>query len=232
MKVDAAAVSGIQVTDASLTDVFLAGRFTDTGVVTVQVGSNDATFHVHRSLLTDESTFFASTLDGNFKEAVENEVKLPEEEPETFEHFVQWLYHGLPDKRATVPNYPTHAARVKKIVDLYVLADKIGCRALRDDVVSEFYHLVQGHLCGFPYASIYLIYDAPITIVPLRRIVVAYFAWISGPAGLQNAPNFEKVLDTLPEFAKQVLLAMIGRYATGGTETPFKKGVEHFLDKE
>lgn len=139
---DVAGVSDTQMIDVSLAYAFLSGRFTDAGVVTVKVGSDNATFHVHGLLLTNESTFFASALDGNYKEAAENEVKMPEEDPATFEYFVQWLYHGLHDRHTATCDVSAHTTSVKEIVNLYVLGDKIGCLALKKDVVSDFYHLV------------------------------------------------------------------------------------------
>ncbi|KAK3066575.1 hypothetical protein LTR53_017022, partial [Teratosphaeriaceae sp. CCFEE 6253] len=49
---------------------------------------------VHKELLTAASPFFAAALDGTFAEGLDQAVRLPEEKPEIFEWFLQWLYTG------------------------------------------------------------------------------------------------------------------------------------------
>ncbi|KAK5712992.1 hypothetical protein LTR17_017705 [Elasticomyces elasticus] len=51
-------------------------------------------YMVHKELLTASSPFFAAALDGAFAEGLEQVVRLPEEKPEVFEWFLQWLYTG------------------------------------------------------------------------------------------------------------------------------------------
>jgi poly(rC)-binding protein 2/3/4 len=49
---------------------------------------------VHKELLTSASPFFAAALNSTFAEGMEQVVRLPEEKPESFEWFLQWLYTG------------------------------------------------------------------------------------------------------------------------------------------
>ncbi|EME39765.1 hypothetical protein DOTSEDRAFT_107663, partial [Dothistroma septosporum NZE10] len=49
---------------------------------------------VHKELLAGASPFFAAALNGTFAEGLEQVVRLPEEKPETWEWFLQWLYTG------------------------------------------------------------------------------------------------------------------------------------------
>ncbi|GAB7357272.1 hypothetical protein MBLNU459_g8243t2 [Dothideomycetes sp. NU459] len=69
-------------------------------IATVIVGSSEqkhqaeATFKIHKKLLTRASPFFAVALDGAFAEGLDQAVTLPEEKPEIFEWFVWWLYTG------------------------------------------------------------------------------------------------------------------------------------------
>ncbi|WPG98125.1 Hypothetical protein R9X50_00091100 [Acrodontium crateriforme] len=71
-----------------------------TGVVPVIVGdSNDKSrpqtqYMVHKELLTAASPFFAAAFNGSFAEGLDQVVRLPEERPEIFEWFLQWLYTG------------------------------------------------------------------------------------------------------------------------------------------
>ena len=47
---------------------------------------------IHKELLTSASPFFAAALNGTFAEGMDQTVRLPEEKPEIFEWFLQWLY--------------------------------------------------------------------------------------------------------------------------------------------
>lgn len=49
---------------------------------------------VHRELLTSASPFFAAALNSTFAEGLDQTVRLPEEKPDIFEWFLQWLYTG------------------------------------------------------------------------------------------------------------------------------------------
>ncbi|KAJ9620969.1 hypothetical protein H2203_007556 [Taxawa tesnikishii (nom. ined.)] len=51
-------------------------------------------FRLHKEVLTRASPFFAAALNGAFAEGMDQTVKLPEEKPDIFEWFVQWLYSG------------------------------------------------------------------------------------------------------------------------------------------
>lgn len=70
------------------------------GVATVVVGDSghksrpQTQYLVHKELLTSASPFFAAALNGTFAEGMEQVVRLPEEKPESFEWFLQWLYTG------------------------------------------------------------------------------------------------------------------------------------------
>ena len=62
----------------------------------MRVGTQDpsAEWHLPKLLLTHCSLFFAAALDERFAKAKSNTVLLPDENPGTFETFVQWMYTG------------------------------------------------------------------------------------------------------------------------------------------
>ena len=64
--------------------------------MTVLVGGQEPQqrFHLHKDLLCNVSEFFSAALTGNFKEAEDGKITLPEQNPETFKYFVHWLYTG------------------------------------------------------------------------------------------------------------------------------------------
>lgn len=70
------------------------------GFATVLVGEPnnkqrpETKYLIHKELLTSASPFFAAALNGTFAEGMDQTVRLPEEKPEIFEWFCQWLYTG------------------------------------------------------------------------------------------------------------------------------------------
>lgn len=72
--------------------------FTSTATVLVGEEGSKAKplsqYLVHKELLAGASPFFAAALNGTFAEGLEQVVRLPEEKPETWEWFLQWLYTG------------------------------------------------------------------------------------------------------------------------------------------
>lgn len=69
-------------------------------MATVIVGDEESTarppvtYLIHKELLTSASPFFAAALNSTFAEGLDQTVRLPEEKPEIFEWFLQWLYTG------------------------------------------------------------------------------------------------------------------------------------------
>jgi hypothetical protein len=49
-------------------------------------------FTVHQDLISTRSEFFAKALRGDWKEAQERTVVLPDDEPEVFRLYLQFLY--------------------------------------------------------------------------------------------------------------------------------------------
>jgi hypothetical protein len=63
------------------------------------VGKPDASmqeFFVHQSLIVARSEFFAKALRGEWKEAHQRKVSLPDDEAEVFRLYLQLLYVGAP----------------------------------------------------------------------------------------------------------------------------------------
>lgn len=72
-------------------------RFTDGQVITIKLEDTEETFLVQRALLCCASDYFITALEGRFKEGIENVVRLPGCDTETFKLFLYWIgYHQLP----------------------------------------------------------------------------------------------------------------------------------------
>ena len=56
------------------------------------VGASEKRFVIHEDALVRHSTFFRAALNGEFREAEENTIRLPEVDPEIFGILAHWAY--------------------------------------------------------------------------------------------------------------------------------------------
>ena len=96
----------------------------------MHVGSGNAekVWHLPEKLLKSTSTFFTAALEGGFAEAISGNITLPEEDPDIFEYFVEWLYVGYDQEPAFEPDFS---------VSLWTLGDRLGCPLMQDDAMCD-----------------------------------------------------------------------------------------------
>lgn len=58
------------------------------------VGGDRATFEVHKELICQHSRFFKTACHGDWKEAQDKTVKLPDDKPTIFRIYMGWLYRS------------------------------------------------------------------------------------------------------------------------------------------
>nr|OQO18170.1 hypothetical protein B0A51_14102 [Rachicladosporium sp. CCFEE 5018] len=174
---------------------------TFTGCATVLVGS-DATptttptgpkgavsYLVHKELLCSASPFFAAALNSTFAEGLDQTVRLPEEKPEVFEWFLQWLYTGsltTPGPAYQVPHLQT-AAQVPGALTPWsslVLADAQADGELRNHAGSPKYFLL---------IDLYGLSDRLLT-TPLSNHILSTIARLSEATNSVPTPSDTRIL--------------------------------------
>lgn len=75
------------------TDISYRHRRHQSPIIPVRVGPHADTFYVHRAIMT-KSEYFRKALDGDFREAEQQAIDLPEEDPAVFSFVVAFLYEG------------------------------------------------------------------------------------------------------------------------------------------
>lgn len=63
-------------------------------VVSIFLGKKRKEFNVHKKLICDASKFFSDAFTGPFKEGQEGTMYMPEDDPDVFACFVDWLYRN------------------------------------------------------------------------------------------------------------------------------------------
>lgn len=67
-------------------------QFAKESIVNVKVGQAERNFGIHKDLRARHSSYFTGALDGGFKASQEWLILLPEDNPDVFELFADWLY--------------------------------------------------------------------------------------------------------------------------------------------
>ena len=110
-------------------------RFLTDSMVDIFVGAERTKFHLHRDLLCNRSDYFRACFVGDFKEAQQRELSLPEDNAESFELFVTWLYGTHLKKISLNDELPAYFG-------LAVLANKLCLEYLQNqatDHILRFY---------------------------------------------------------------------------------------------
>jgi hypothetical protein len=131
-------------------------------------------WYLPKKLLVEYSTFFAAALNGNFAEGKTHCVALPEEDPDIFQIFVQWLYRGgalsRSDSRVCREFPETH-------IRAWALGDKLGCSKLQDTAMIQINRFHENTAtCA---KEMHMIYEITAPGSRLRKFAIDEFRWDS-----------------------------------------------------
>ncbi|KAI4189404.1 MAG: hypothetical protein L6R41_001512 [Letrouitia leprolyta] len=101
--------------------------------VTVKVGSEAAqkSFVMHTELLTYHSAFFKAATAGNWDEAKTGVINLPEDDPEVFQLFLDWLYQP----KLCLDDIQAHSLSL--IFALWIFGDKKQAAVFQNAVIED-----------------------------------------------------------------------------------------------
>ncbi|KAI4852050.1 hypothetical protein E4T44_01744 [Aureobasidium sp. EXF-8845] len=106
-----------------------------TAQIIVGSGADAKSFHVHKKLLCDSSTYFKAALNNGFMETKNQIIELEDEEHAVILSFILWLYDDKLNKK-TLPAEYTNGALEKHLFKVYVFADKRGIKNLANDTIT------------------------------------------------------------------------------------------------
>jgi BTB/POZ domain len=151
-------------------------RYVAGDAVTILVGPKRKRYIVHKDLICEKSEYFAKAFNENcFKEGIEKEMYLPEDEPDAFDLFIRWLYNSRLDCKAFCvegkSSAEIHAPRwalMSTLISLYILTDKVCLEELKNTVMDNFKDIAKTHKFS-PFAIIRIYAKGP-SGSPLRRL--------------------------------------------------------------
>ncbi|KAF4635213.1 hypothetical protein G7Y89_g2885 [Cudoniella acicularis] len=177
----------------------LLGDNIGTQMVTIIVGRSRTKFVVHKDLICHTAVFFSKAFTSAFVER-DGVMGLPEESPEAFSLFVDWLYKGV------IPCV-TAQAHLENLVKLYVFAEKLCLEVLANktmDQIAMLCHFFKAAEISTPMVE--YIYkntftDSPIRLYSLRDWV--YHLDIEGKTGVprdKDIKGLRQLFDKAEDF--------------------------------
>lgn len=176
----------------------------NTTAIEITVGPKDeeVSWILPKSLLTHHSKFFDAALNGTFAESNSRSVTMPEDNPDAFRLFVQWLYIG-----------DIMIDDADEWLEAWVLGDKIGNIAFRNCAMSKLVNDHE-HYC-IDSTIVATVYRKSALGSKLRKWALDQVLFDSSKGGLRvDADDWVSVVETEPEFVADVAKATI--LSTGG----------------
>ncbi|KAF2197419.1 hypothetical protein GQ43DRAFT_424653 [Delitschia confertaspora ATCC 74209] len=156
-----------------------------TTTTTLVIGPKSTKFRLHRSLLTQHSSYFRAALTGPFLESVTQTIELPDLHVNIFSLFVTWLYTGSITPVPFKDGKPAYYI----LLNLYILADRLCTEGLRNSVVDLVARLADRTNSVLTPSDIRILYERILDTAPLRALVLDLFAF----------KKTEKLLGTHPD---------------------------------
>lgn len=144
-------------------------------VVTVNVGSDNAeenTFVPHAELLSFYSPFFKTMMSGNWPEAKTGIINLPDDDPDVFDVFQNWLYgHGLVLDGDQMND-------TAFILSLWVFGDKVQVHGFQNCAIEALRSaIIQPSARSFRLKDIQVAFANSGEGSPLRKLIVDLYVW-------------------------------------------------------
>ncbi len=195
-------------------------KFQDQPIVTLNVGPDRHTFHVHQELLFKSSLVFKAAFSGACQESIEHRMDLPEEDPETVERLVQWLYFKSLGLTKAVCS-ETSAERYWQLARLNTLADKFDVGLLKNSIIDELFVLYSTPDASPPQPPVIAyIYENTTETASLRKLIVGWYAWHID-YNWYTASDTPAVLENIPRFAADLAIATKRRVQNPSSQSTF-----------
>ncbi|KAK0515911.1 hypothetical protein JMJ35_001945 [Cladonia borealis] len=194
-------------------------KFQNNPIVTLNVGLDKHTFHVHQALLFEYSPVFKAAFSGKCRESSERCMALPEDDPETVERFMQWLYFksiGL-TKGVSPETWDECSLQLAR---LNTLADKFDVGLLKNSIIDELFALAKIAAWLPETPVIAYIYENTTETSSLRKLIVEWHVWQIDYDWYTHSDT-RADLKTMPAFVADLAIAMSRRVQDPSLESPF-----------
>lgn len=138
-------------------------------MVTFLVGADaPKRFNIHEDLIKPRSEFVRLALVGEWKEAHERTIPLPEDDPDVFSVYQHYLYSGLIHTRYNNA-FSKKDDEYRMLVRAYILGEKIMDQDFKDSITDAIIEKLRS-LRRFDASLTSLVFDNTPSTSPLRRL--------------------------------------------------------------
>jgi hypothetical protein len=162
-------------------------------MVSIYVSPKRKKFLAHKKLICEASDFFSKGSTEGFQEAQENSMHLPEDDPNAFALFMDWIYRSKIPERKKRKDQAT-------LYNLYIFAEKLCLDDLANATMDQIHNLADSLDHSFDQYSTLIskVYTETSFDSPLRKFcshLMAFDLWVEtiaavpliGDTGLQKA---------------------------------------------
>jgi hypothetical protein len=142
-------------------------------MVILHVGPDRIPYAAHKEFLRESTNFFRGARDYSFKETDDHHISMSEDDPDTVNRFLQWIYtrsYHLSEAQGAESNYVD-------LIRLYKLADKLCVDPLKNELLQVLYDLNR--------RKVVPCFDDLDEAIQLLPIDCAFVGLAAGPLGLE-----------------------------------------------
>jgi hypothetical protein len=107
-----------------------------TEMVDLYVGPEKKHFRIHKALLCKKIPYFEKMFSGGFKECLEGVGTFPEDNPDSFDGLIKWVYSGALPTLFYIRDSKGEMNGNFSVLSLYVLLDKICLHRVMDELIN------------------------------------------------------------------------------------------------
>ena len=139
-------------------------------MVDIYVGAERKKFRLHRDVLCGRSDYFKACFEGNFNEAQQKELSLPEDDIKSFALFVGWMYGGFLKRVNSKDEIPAYFR-------LVVFANKLCLEYLQNEAMDCILRFHRTNPVGIDYQTLHYLYENTSNQDCIRLYSLAIVAW-------------------------------------------------------
>ena len=176
-------------------------------MVDIFVGTERKKFHLHRDLLCDRSDYFKACFSGNFKEAQQKKLSLPEDNAESFGLLVKWLYGAPLKKMSSNDDLPEYCA-------LIILANKLLLEHLHNEAMDSMLRFHRMNPASIDVESLHNIYQNTSDQERVRKYLVSLAAWTTASKKIFFlSADYQRLIREVGDFAVDYTVCLSAYYA-------------------
>jgi BTB/POZ domain len=170
-------------------------------MITLSIGvENPAKLCIHKDVLCASAPFFANATKGDWKEAQDRVIPLPEDDPHVVLTYIHWLYTGVFFTREDVEL----EVEWERLTSAYIFGDKVQDGDYKDATIDALTQKILDEK-SYPIHKTRQIYENTVSGDSARRLWVDWFVYASHGEWMDQAKRNYYTEDFLFDLAQALM---------------------------